>query len=124
MKLTIFSVVALATGMTMHPKFPSDEPTDRFWLTSAAQALTSAQAEGNMNGYGITEVTRILCNRMHTVRNAGGPGEVHIKHCNMHWVSNSWGHVNNCITSMDISACLMCRRAPTSDNFSTTCTQL
>merc|ERR1711971_822167 len=115
-KLIAF-VLGLASAMMMHPRFPdSTNPNDRFWLTSAAMALTAEQEGGKLDGYGITQVDRIVCKRMHTVENAGSPCEEHIQHCNMTWLSNSWGHVNQCITSLDIRACVRCRRMPVSEN--------
>merc|ERR1711962_1311201 len=107
----------------IHPVFPNEmEPNSRFWLEAAAGALNAANAQGNLKGYGVTGVTSIRCNRMHTVENAGTPGEVHKKHCNMLWNSLSWGQAHNCITSLDVSACLMCRRAPVAIATGTECT--
>merc|ERR1712228_198461 len=120
-----FAACASAMSMAGHPTFPDSTDLENiFWRQSAAMALNTAQAAGNLNGYGITSIDGIACNRMHTVRNAGGPGEEHVQHCVMTWTSNSWGHVNQCKTKMDITACLMCRRMPFQDNFVTECKQL
>merc|ERR1712176_474644 len=132
MKLGLISLVGAAYGAAIGEEtlsrnargvtFPDEmRPGDRFWLEAAAQALDAAQEKGELHGYGISGVNQIFCNRMIDIRNEGTVGETHTKFCNMHWNSLSWGQANNCITSMEITACKMCRMRPTADNFATEC---
>merc|ERR1711962_796285 len=105
------------------PVFPNEmEPNSRFWLEAAAGALNTANDQGMLKGHGLTSVTSIRCNRMNYVENAGYPGTVHKKHCNMLWKSLSRGKAHKCVTSFDVYACVMCRRAPFAIPTATGCT--
>ncbi|CAG5076698.1 Oidioi.mRNA.OKI2018_I69.PAR.g8523.t1.cds [Oikopleura dioica] len=117
--MKIFATLA-ASASAFGPQFPSEASNSQFYLNAVSQALTAAQNQGDLHGRGISGVTSVRCNRMADIRGSGR-GEVHVKHCNVHWESLGWGRVYDCVSAMEVSACSYCRMAPTADNFRTSC---